>query len=106
MPPKTMRQRKRQCGAAPTTGVRWARAILFCLRKRLLPAYDLTKRPGKRSPYPPPLAGEGRVRASPAMQVRRESGGYRLMDDRSGVVTAPALLLDNVVKTYGPIRAV
>src|ERR1700738_3783289 len=29
------------------------------------------------------------------------------MDDRSGgVVTAPALLLDNVVKTYGPIRAV
>src|SRR5215831_4940751 len=40
------------------------------------------------------------------MQIRRESGGYRLMDDRSGVVTAPALLLDNVVKTYGPIRAV
>jgi len=29
------------------------------------------------------------------------------MDDRSGgVITAPALLLDNVVKTYGPIRAV
>src|ERR1700732_258546 len=29
------------------------------------------------------------------------------MDDRSGgVVTAPALLLDNVVKTSGPIRAV
>ena len=29
------------------------------------------------------------------------------MDDRSGgVIAAPALLLDNVVKTYGPIRAV
>jgi ABC-2 type transport system ATP-binding protein len=29
------------------------------------------------------------------------------MDDRSGsVTTAPALLLENVVKTYGPIRAV
>jgi ABC-2 type transport system ATP-binding protein len=29
------------------------------------------------------------------------------MDDRSGgVTTAPALLLDNVVKTYGPVRAV
>jgi ABC-2 type transport system ATP-binding protein len=29
------------------------------------------------------------------------------MDDRSGGVTiAPALLLDNVVKTYGPVRAV
>src|ERR1700681_2414435 len=29
------------------------------------------------------------------------------MDDRSGgVITAPALLLDNVVKTYGPVRAV
>jgi ABC-2 type transport system ATP-binding protein len=41
------------------------------------------------------------------MQFRRELGGYRLMDDRSGgVITAPALLLDNVVKTYGPIRAV
>src|SRR3977135_2700091 len=29
------------------------------------------------------------------------------MDDRSGgVITAPALLLDSVVKTYGPVRAV
>src|SRR3977135_247627 len=29
------------------------------------------------------------------------------MDDRSGgVITAPALLLDSVVKTYGPIRRV
>src|SRR6266566_2109170 len=43
----------------------------------------------------------------PAMQFRRELGGYPLMDDRSGgVIAAPALLLDNVVKTYGPIRAV
>src|ERR1700751_5605447 len=41
------------------------------------------------------------------MQLCRAMGGYRLMDDRSGgVVTAPALLLDNVVKTYGPVRAV
>src|SRR5260370_18088901 len=43
----------------------------------------------------------------PAMQFGREPGGYPLMDDRSsGVIAAPALLLDNVVKTYGPIRAV
>src|SRR5258708_3967565 len=43
----------------------------------------------------------------PAMQFRRELGGYPLMDDRSGgVIAKPALLLDNVVKTYGPIRAV
>src|SRR5262249_5186490 len=90
--------RKRQCRAAPTTGVGWARAILFCLRKRLLPAYDLSKRLGK-----PPAIGTAR----PAMQICRELGGYRLMDDRSGgVVTTPALLLDNVVKTYGAIRAV
>src|SRR5260370_37002848 len=42
-----------------------------------------------------------------AMQFRREPGGYPLMDDRSsGVIAAPALLLDNVVKTYGRIRAV
>jgi ABC-2 type transport system ATP-binding protein len=41
------------------------------------------------------------------MQICRELGGYWLMDDRSGgVVTAPALLLDNVVKSYGSIRAV
>src|SRR5579883_3112172 len=41
------------------------------------------------------------------MQFRRAMGGYRLMDDRSaGVIAAPALLLDNVVKSYGPIRAV
>src|SRR5712675_1271265 len=43
----------------------------------------------------------------PAMQFRRELGGYPLMDDRSGgVIAKPALLLDNVVKTYGPVRAV
>src|SRR5437660_1514699 len=43
----------------------------------------------------------------PAMQFRRELGGYPLMDDRSGgVIAKPALLLDNVVKTYGSIRAV
>src|SRR5260370_5598599 len=43
----------------------------------------------------------------PAMQFRRELGGYPLMDDRSGgVIAKPALLLDNVVKTYGPIGAV
>jgi ABC-2 type transport system ATP-binding protein len=41
------------------------------------------------------------------MQFRREPGGHWLMDDSSGSIkTAPALLLDNVVKTYGPIRAV
>src|SRR5215471_4971403 len=41
------------------------------------------------------------------MQFRRAMGGYRLMDDRSAaVIAAPALLLDSVVKTYGPIRAV
>jgi ABC-2 type transport system ATP-binding protein len=40
-------------------------------------------------------------------QFRRELGGDRLMDDSSGSKKdAPALLLDNVVKTYGPIRAV
>src|SRR5262249_17228054 len=93
-----MRQRIRQCRAAPTTGVGWARAILFCLRKRLLPAYDLSKRLGK-----PPAIGTAR----PAMQICRELGGYRLMDDRSGGgVTTPALLLDNVVKTYGAVRGV
>src|SRR5258708_38388622 len=48
-----MRQRIRQCRAAPTTGVGWARAILFCLRKRLIPAYDLSKWPGKPSTPPP-----------------------------------------------------
>src|SRR5260370_14038734 len=43
----------------------------------------------------------------PAMQFGRELGGYPPMDDRSGgVIAKPALLLDNVVKTYGPIRAV
>src|SRR6266853_556072 len=43
----------------------------------------------------------------PAMQFRRELGGYPLMDDRSGgVIAKPALLLDNVVKSYGAIRAV
>src|SRR5258707_8066843 len=43
----------------------------------------------------------------PAMQFRREPGGYPLMDDRSsGVIGEAAPLLDNVVKTYGPIRAV
>jgi ABC-2 type transport system ATP-binding protein len=43
----------------------------------------------------------------PAAQLRRELGGWWLMDDRSGgVITAPALLLDNVVKSYGAIRAV
>jgi ABC-2 type transport system ATP-binding protein len=41
------------------------------------------------------------------MQFHRETGGDRLMDDSSGSTKiAPALLLDNVVKTYGPIRAV
>src|SRR5215475_15411006 len=41
------------------------------------------------------------------MQFCRAMGGYRLMDDRSaGVIAAPALLLDKVVKSYGPIRAV
>jgi ABC-2 type transport system ATP-binding protein len=41
------------------------------------------------------------------MQLCRELGGHRLMDDRSSeVTTVPALLLDNVVKSYGPIRAV
>src|SRR5215475_13763879 len=94
-----MRQRIRQCRAAPTTGFGWARAILFCLRKRLIPAYDLFTRPGKPLS---PLAWR-RLQCNPA----RELGGYRLMDDRSGgVIAAPALLLDNVVKTYGPIRAV
>jgi ABC-2 type transport system ATP-binding protein len=41
------------------------------------------------------------------MQFCRESGGNRLMDDRSGsVITTTALLLENVVKTYGAVRAV
>src|SRR5262249_40803751 len=101
-----MRQRIRQCRAAPTTGVGWARAILFCLRKRLIPAYDLSKWPGKPSTPPPylpacgegtldlsPAGGEGRVGSMPAMQFRRELGGYPLMDDRSGgVIAKPALL--------------
>src|SRR5690348_4112506 len=97
-----------QCRVAPTAGVGWAQAILFCLRKRLVPAYDLFKRPGKR-PHPSLPGERGRIGWGrlPAMQFRRELGGYRLMDDRSGgVITTPALLLDNVVKTYGPIRAV
>src|SRR5258708_839784 len=43
----------------------------------------------------------------PAIPFRPEPGGYPLMGDPSrGVIAAPAPLLDNVVKTYGPIRAV
>jgi ABC-2 type transport system ATP-binding protein len=39
--------------------------------------------------------------------ISPRTGGDRLMDDRSGgVTTAPALSLDKVVKTYGPLRAV
>src|SRR5215470_1675473 len=52
--------------AAPTTGVGWARAILFCLRKRLLPAYDLSKRPGK-----PPARGYGAARNANSPHIGR-----------------------------------
>src|ERR1700746_4125794 len=41
------------------------------------------------------------------MQLCRAMGGYRLMKDSfAGLDAAPALLLDHVVKSYGPIRAV
>jgi ABC-2 type transport system ATP-binding protein len=46
--------------------------------------------------------------ASPAADTAcRAREGTLLMDERSrGASTAPALLLDSVVKTYGPVRAV
>jgi ABC-2 type transport system ATP-binding protein len=52
---------------------------------------------------------DARRKAAAARQyqpaARRE--GMLLMDERSrGASTAPALLLDHVVKTYGPVRAV
>ena len=67
----------------------------LCLRSRLNPAYDLFKQPGKAQ------TGAG------ARTARRAWEDERLMDARSGAAFAgPALLLDNVVKTYGPVRAV